>query len=96
MEYTIIEENRPKSNCIYPLHTAKVHVWGGISCVGHTPFYLFEHYLDSEEYRRIITGILTPFMMTFSSVDCRLLQDRVLVDYCRLLKDDLKFSWNNY
>ena len=67
--------SNPKSICIFPPHSAKVHVWGGISWSGPTPFYLFEHNLDSEEYQRIITDILATFMRTFNGGDCRLLQD---------------------
>ena len=69
------KNSRPRSNCIYPPNPNKIHVWGGISWNGPTPFYLFQNNLDSNEYQRIILDILAPFMNNFNGGNCRFLQD---------------------
>ena len=69
------KSSRPKANSVHPRNPEKVHVWGGISWDGPTPFYCFINNLNSVEYIRIIEDILAPFMHNFNGGDCRFFQD---------------------
>ena len=46
-----------KSNCIHPLNPEKVHIWGGISWSGPTPFHCFVNNLNADGCVRIINEI---------------------------------------